>query len=528
MRTSLTSIIFLLLLNGLLRTAVAFRPKARYAGGCALLDGALYCYGGAMYIAGQGHPTSLAEHFSLDLRHSFGIPESLSKWKSLNNLTSFLLEPNSYFSIVPQPSSQSYVISGGIGYNNGSSLINPTTVYNASTDTWTSVNTTGIIQRFGQTGVLQLDSGILFWGGLGGITTDTYSPKLLSPSFDEWSTMSTSAFPLGAYARVYGSATMGRDGRSIFYIGGQTVQSAVVNTTSTIVGQGLGTVSMNDILIYDTVDASWLVKQAIGPTPSPRTLHTAVLGLTDRVDLIFIVPDTDMVLIYGGLGINSSFPVKDYVYQLDTVQLLWTQIPLPVTSGAGPRYGHSAVLYGNSSMFILFGVNEAGIPTDDFYVLELEDMKWTDYFKSDWTPHYQERNPNLVPVPLSGGDKHTTLGGVFISCGTIIGIVATAIVLLAARRKNAKEDSLYASLNAADERDERDIRRQGAIRISPRNSTYTLARSYRTSLPTDISRPIDSPGIYNYDETMQSQGSSATVYESIGTPPKGKSRQSDD
>ncbi|KAI9015267.1 hypothetical protein CLU79DRAFT_765894 [Phycomyces nitens] len=524
MKTCLSTITLAVLFNGIFQVAIAFRPKARHASGCAVLDDTLYCYGGAMYIAGQGTPTSLSEHLSLDLRHSFSIPEYLSNWKSIDNLTNFRLEPNSYFSIVAQPSSQSYVISGGIGYNNGSSLINPTTVYNASTDTWSSVNTTGITQRFGHTGVLEPDNSVLFWGGLGGyigdvvnsgITTDSYNPKLLSPSFNEWSILSTRSFPLGAYTRVYGSATMGRDGRSIFYIGGSSIQSAIVNTTSALSGQGLGTVSMNDILVYDTIDSTWTMQQAIGPTPSPRTLHTAVL-----------VPNTDMVLIYGGLGINSSFPVKDYVYQLDTTQFLWTQIPLPVTSGAGPRYGHSAVLYGNSSMFILFGINQAGIPTDDFYVLKLDDMKWTDHFESDWTPHYKERNPHITPVPLSGGDKHTTFGAVFISCGTIIGFIATVIVVLAARRREAKEVAFYASLNA-NEVEEREVRRQGAIRISPRASTYNIARSYRTSLPTDISRPLVSPGVYNYDETMQSQGSSATVYEPVGTIHKGKSRQSD-
>ncbi|KAG0169717.1 hypothetical protein DFQ28_009588 [Apophysomyces sp. BC1034] len=185
---------------------------------------------------------------------------------------------------------------------------------------------------------------------------------------------------------------------------------------------------MNDILVFNTLSGNWSLQKASGPTPSARILHTSVL-----------LPNSNL-LIYGGSDPDSLLPLKDFCYQLDTVQFLWTQVPLPLNIGAGPRYGHSAVLYKNATMFILFGIDSTGVVTNDFHLFDIERMGWTDTFTTrEIQP--SEDNEKKDNSGLSQG----ALAGILISVITTIGIFATAVALFCLRRREKAEKKLYQS-----------------------------------------------------------------------------------
>lgn len=113
------------------------------------------------------------------------------------------------------------------------------------------------------------------------------------------------------------------------------------------------------------MEARWSARQSpSSPTMSNRYMHTANL-----------LPYSGKILIYGGATDdgNEQHPsaVSDYLYLFDPKTLEYTRIEeyeLPL--GAGPRFGHSAVLC-NNTLIVLFGVNQIGLITNEVYFLSL-------------------------------------------------------------------------------------------------------------------------------------------------------------
>ncbi|KAF7722818.1 hypothetical protein EC973_002663 [Apophysomyces ossiformis] len=100
----------------------------------------------SMFIAGSGVPTTLSDHYWLDLSRNFSTDEAQSKWKRLATTGNYQLEPNAYFSMNALESTNSYIIHGGIGYNNDVPLINQTIVYYADVDRWETLGSSGVNQ----------------------------------------------------------------------------------------------------------------------------------------------------------------------------------------------------------------------------------------------------------------------------------------------------------------------------------------------------------------------------------------------
>ncbi|KAG0165151.1 hypothetical protein DFQ30_008907 [Apophysomyces sp. BC1015] len=168
-----------------------------------------------------------------------------------------------------------------------------------------------------------------------------------------------------------GTATVSRDGNLIYHIGG-------------IDAHHQRPALMTDIFIFDTVWLVWKINNATGVRlPSSRVYHTAVQ-----------LPDSDSILIYGG-AVPANFDIN------------------------------TAVLYGNHSMFILFGVDHNGSEHNDFHVMDLTRFQWTNIFHAD-VQHSESSTklptPMLESQRLAGG----TIAGIVV--GSIIGVAVIAAI----------------------------------------------------------------------------------------------------
>lgn len=118
--------------------------------GCTLLKNTIYCYGGGKYASGStagaidsdDHFTTFAEHYALDL--TSGVDQvSADAWRNISTPPNgFVLEPNADFALIPVPQSNSYIVHGGLGYNNGNTALrNRTVMFHADTETWETIAT---------------------------------------------------------------------------------------------------------------------------------------------------------------------------------------------------------------------------------------------------------------------------------------------------------------------------------------------------------------------------------------------------
>lgn len=83
-----------------------------------------------------------------------------------------------------------------------------------------------------------------------------------------------SQLPLGTFTRFGHSATLDNDGINIFYLGGR------IRTTNTLTDNLIpyNIIPMNKVLIYNTMDASWISRDSpSAPTLSSRYMHSANL-----------------------------------------------------------------------------------------------------------------------------------------------------------------------------------------------------------------------------------------------------------
>ncbi|KAI9255862.1 hypothetical protein EDC94DRAFT_617002 [Helicostylum pulchrum] len=352
----------------ILSTSIAFVkaiiPTPRYNGGCVAVSQRLYCYGGTSNLL----PTS--DHYVFDLSTDFPIDGSIEAWNKVVT-GDFETEPNSLFSIVPL--TDKYLIHGGLGYGSSTNFLkNTTTLYNALDGTWRTINSTNqtsMTPSREETSTLDSSNRIWTWGG---ISDNRTSVNITSPKYhDEFQVLDLNnmawSFPDSTKtsyprARIAHTATLGRSGQSIFYIGGLEVNDSGM----------LSSVSMGQIHEYHIANNTWTTHQSPSNStiPSPRRLHTATQ-----------IPDVDLILVYGGSATDASKTVADYSYLLNTTSFQWTAVNI-LNTGAGPRFGHSAVLYKNS-LFIVFGADSFGSLRNDFFVIDIINWQWVTGFRTD-------------------------------------------------------------------------------------------------------------------------------------------------
>ncbi|KAI7888451.1 uncharacterized protein EV154DRAFT_604764 [Mucor mucedo] len=334
---------------------------------CKLVSTKIYCYSGGYASLGDIIvKRALNEHHYIDLQQTLTLDETSARWISIPDDPNFMNEP-ALAGTATSISDSSYMVDGG--YNETPYVKNISRLFDTKANTWSSISNDGRNLSnnaiYMGTAVKVPNKGrIYYWGGLSGqypgypVNTTTVL-SITSPMF-KWS-VCPSQLPLGTFTRFGHTATLDNDGVSIFYLGGR------IRTTATLTDNLIpyNIIPMTKILLYNTVDATWISKDSpSAPTMSSRYMHSANL-----------LPYSGKILIYGGATDdgNEKHPsaVSDYLYLFDPKTLEYTRMEeYEQTQGAGPRFGHSAILC-NDTLFVLFGVNQKGLITNDVYFLSL-------------------------------------------------------------------------------------------------------------------------------------------------------------
>ncbi|KAG0167882.1 hypothetical protein DFQ30_005553 [Apophysomyces sp. BC1015] len=401
-----------------------------------------------LFSIGSDQYQSLNDHNSLDISQDFEVSSTYSAW---NNLAprNFVLEPNCLFPIVPLRRLTGYLIYGGLASNNTHPLNNITTVYHADTDTWTTVET-HTYQVRGAFASLDATDRIWIWGGVSEMATgypngigywDGFT--ILDPSF-MWQGVDTSrmnSVPQGV-RRIGSTSTLSTDNNIIYYIGGYNafLNSSINQTATGINPYTLNAARMSDILAFNTVNVTWALITAGGSQiPSPREYHTSVR-----------VPDSDTLLMYGGAAPgdpnNPTATADDYFYTLNMSTFIWTQVTnLGPSAGAGPRFGHSAIVR-NNSMFILFGKDGKGNEKNDFHVMDLVHKQWTNSYLASGLYGQSggsDQPTNSIPSisTSSSSNVGAIVGGVVGGVGGIAAIAGLIAFFMIRKKKKAARNA---------------------------------------------------------------------------------------
>ncbi|KAI8144424.1 hypothetical protein BJV82DRAFT_607298 [Fennellomyces sp. T-0311] len=356
--------------------------------------------------------------------------------------------PNFYFAMAALPELDGIFIDGGRGSRVGRGTgagrhvvgditEHITSVYNASGQgSWSSVNSSRerVEAHVALTG---RNNTVYIYGGrssdtyTGSTTGGTSFPERLTTfnylGTPQWNQPSDQLRALTSQRRIHHKGAFGPDQQIIYYIGG-----IYESRTERMGGLTYTGAPMKEILSYDTSSGSWRNVTATGVTPNYRMDHTVTLD-----------PSTRAFIIYGGATMDTGSPLDDYLYTLDAMTWEYKRIT-PVSSaeapGAGPRYGHAAVLVNNSSLFIIFGTN--GTAQNSLHVLDIRNnFTWKPSndapvsLPSDGSLDKRPGNglPTGVQSDLKGGD----IAGIVVGSLAGVAIIAGAIIFFRNRKRRS-------------------------------------------------------------------------------------------
>ncbi|KAI9317089.1 hypothetical protein BX666DRAFT_1942081 [Dichotomocladium elegans] len=346
-----------------------------------------------------------------------------------------VLEPNSEFAMTSVPERGFLVVDGGIG-NNYSDLVNQTLTYFPNNNTWVNISLSGdaFAQMHSHTMTADAQGNTLYlWGGKTTFpdATGNYPVpnvmKMLNLETGVWSLLSSS--PRNILPRVFHTAVLGKDRRTIYFIGGVKAVSAVNETTGTAYNYP-EYASMAEIASYDTLNDSWNLLTTTGNVvPSMRISHTTTL-----------IESGDIVL-YGGyyqpFSANDTRQLSlssDFFYLLNTDLMTWRNESIDATLGvgAGPLYQHTAVYPGKDCIFFLWGAR--GFSVSQIYILNTTQWKWTTTFDGmNPTPSV---NTTEISTSQRGGLSTGTIAGIAVGVVAGVGVIAVAGFFLYRNRKN--------------------------------------------------------------------------------------------
>ncbi|CAO3617647.1 unnamed protein product [Cunninghamella echinulata] len=400
--------------------------------GCELLGKKIYCFGGALRDLNSPNPdfgnSFYNNHYVLDLTN-FNTDQDINKlkWEEVPPpANGYTLEPRADFAHV-KVSDNSYIIFGGAGTQknyNSPSLKNLTSIYFADSNTWQTIPNNNFLpqtqlntQAFG--GSATMDSNGTVWLFSGISPAPSYLPLNLNATIikleaqdEQWTKINATAPNLrtsSPFDPSFHHAAIAMPNGYVYSFGGRS---------DTIAQDIPGLVSPTK---YDMPDGSYKIKDfsftmyeflpsnASGNLteyydtykrdyPSNRELHT-----------ITQLADKNKFLLYGGA---SSLKIADnYCYIYDSVSKFWNKITFP-GGGPGPRYGHSAITYGNDSLFIMFGSNAAGVVQNDTYLLNMTTYAW-----------------HQLPMTGNGNNNDSGIHG--LGTGAIVGIAIGSIAVVA-------------------------------------------------------------------------------------------------
>ncbi|ORX56948.1 hypothetical protein DM01DRAFT_1334505 [Hesseltinella vesiculosa] len=424
-------------------------PRAMYKQGCELLGTKIHCFGGAQRDMYSPTPlyqdTFLSDHFVLDLTnfHTASSDAANLQWQAVPAPSNgYQLEARADFAQA-KVSENSFIVFGGVGPTKGYStgrLTNVTSVYFADSNTWQTVDTTGVIsdspvgkQSFGGKAVYDGTSNIYFFGGTGpdytancfNLTNELMVVKSGNPQWTQLTSTAINHIPPASNSSWYEFPdmypyTIGRDltlagDGNIYGLGGLLYLYGLSNVT----GNTNGYTGQYTFFDEDHPFGSLYYKFNVANTTGNYTNSiTATVYPSARSYATFsYLPGTHNILLYGGTNINvgseSSTPVSDYCYTLDYTTGIWTKLAFQ-GGDPGPRYGHSAIVY-KDSVFIMFGANASNMMQSSVYILNTSTLVWT------MMPAANNSN-STAPGSTGGGGGSPSL-----SAGAIAGIAVGAV-----------------------------------------------------------------------------------------------------
>ncbi|KAG0172156.1 Acyl-CoA-binding domain-containing protein 5 [Apophysomyces sp. BC1015] len=230
----------------------------------------------------------------------------------------------------------------------------------------------------------------------------------------------------------------------ILIIGGMVYTHDVTSPNS---DRTLNPTSMNTLLLFDTVSATWRTITASGNVPAPRGGHSAVLR-----------PGDESIVVFGGgtseLGENNTALNDVFILQLQSMQ--WTA---PIVGGVPPepRKDHQACLVSTDQMLVLFGRGNDQIAYSDVNILSISTWSWVSLYTPDpawlagnrtssvrgvtWNSstvgeaHGNSRNPDSSTTFGNSSDVMTEEGNTSasssrITAGIIAGVISAGVVAI--------------------------------------------------------------------------------------------------
>ncbi|KAI9491257.1 hypothetical protein BDB00DRAFT_833687 [Zychaea mexicana] len=345
---SRAALVLLLITTILSAVSQAINVDIRSDTECVYLSRRIWCYGG------QGDFDSSSDNmvsviadkplfFSLDPSQNTTPYDMKFTFVAENDVG-----PNLYHTLVAVPTLNTIVMDGGMGLGDGTTIPqHRTTIYNTDSGTWTKNTSSPHMRVYGHTATLGPNNTIYFWGGRRDQNTTGEEGTLVDIPFRmHWFNVAENAWSLGSPVhtiterRQYHEAVLGKDGSSIYYIGG-IMPMSILNQYGMTDYHDYADVPMNVITIFDTKSGAWRSENTTGPVvPSTRMRHTLTLK-----------PSTGEIILIGGIGPLGSRPREDYFYILDTDKLEWSNRTITMEDSSGITKG----VCGHSGMsFCLF------------------------------------------------------------------------------------------------------------------------------------------------------------------------------
>ncbi|KAI7883392.1 uncharacterized protein EV154DRAFT_574902 [Mucor mucedo] len=461
---------------------------------CEYLANRIYCFGGSSWITKSVTRTGIA---MLDiLRYSGNTTDVLNKnWVYITtNNEDLVSTPRGLPQHMRLPDEDIMIINGGFSHSIvNKKLTYQTIAFNANDHTWSS------LPNFTQSGydrqIYSASSfyvpgqGVGFYGG----AEDSYEKGWTYPDINMTDYIDTSdTLTIGFTKLTFFNLSKSMNNpwseypleknRLAYFSTSQVSIYDIINNRILLLG---GTYQnpakkyhyqvFSSSPSFNLANGEWTTQNFTGAAiPEVRIRHTATV----------VGSDQNHVLLYGGRNSSDGWAVSDYCYTLDLTNNKWMlQDIQPGYNVILRRSSHSALLVDKSTVFIVYGVNEDGVPANSTLILNVsnpsvvlainsyehpkaddvlsfptptiknssDDTNYSDYpttFPIDDTPSHDEAtasNPksgNTILWPEYQSNIYKTIGiavGSTVGCLAIIGALVFYLCIKKRSEKHQRE-----------------------------------------------------------------------------------------
>ncbi|ORZ13687.1 hypothetical protein BCR42DRAFT_493069 [Absidia repens] len=402
------------------------------------------------------------QFYSLDTSQRLSPNQAKENWKEVPLPSNFELEPRAEFGHAIVNITNWFITSGaGAGTNyTEPTLVNNTLFYNLKTNEWRTYAPSSLTsdpynannpisrQLLGVSACSQSNnkSGItpaVFTGGglsLGNMSmfdsnTSVYHATM---AMDEnWNTLRTEGMEKpGRFTRAFREICAFTDRFRIFPFGGFSYN---VTTAANFYN---GTDDPNEAMSFKQTGFFDIESNTNNLSSNP--LDSVVPS--DRYwHSLTPIPVVGKVIMFG--GVFNHEVNRDYCYVFDIDVRDWTLCDFGNSINVpGPRYGHSAVLIGNDTLYILFGADATHQLVNDVAILNVTSMRWLNATANSTVFNAADENSSASgsPPTLSPGQ----IAGIVIGVVAGVSLIVVGVVIyycMWRRKKNAENSDILAA-----------------------------------------------------------------------------------